>query len=129
MLDVYTQLTEQGSRGVLHDLYAAPFRMPYIWTMVFIGLVVGILLLFIRERVSWFRLSIAGLVLGTLGSNFGIAWFIGLILRYLTLRVGGAKLLNEKGRPLAVGAWLGFFAAVVIVAFFGGIIVEFNRPL
>ncbi|RLI44650.1 hypothetical protein DRO64_03665 [Candidatus Bathyarchaeota archaeon] len=78
------------------------------------------LLYLLRLKFAWFPLHPVGLYLGGIGPWFptGAAAPIALILKYLTFKIGGTKLYEEKGVPLAVGAFIGFTLFLLV----GGLI-------
>ncbi|MEM1508214.1 MAG: DUF6785 family protein [Candidatus Bathyarchaeia archaeon] len=84
------------------------------------GFILAAILYVLRMRFAWFPLHPVGLYLGGIGPWFptGAAAPVALILRYLTFRIGGSKLYEEKGVPLAVGVFIGFTFFLLV----GGII-------
>jgi len=68
------------------------------------------LLYLLRLRFAWLPLNPVGLYLGGIGPWFptGSAAPVALILKYLTFKIGGTRLYEEKGIPLAVGGFIGF---------------------
>jgi hypothetical protein len=81
--------------------------------MFIIGLAVCVLMYFFRGRYRWFILSPIGIILALLPNSGGL-WFpavIALILKWITIKVGGGKLYSEKGIPIAAGLILGFCLA------------------
>lgn len=100
-------------QGVMNWYNAYPMDF---WGKVIAGVVVGVVLTLMRDRWSWVRISVAGLALGIFfGEQIWAATIIALIAKFLTLRVGGAKLYEEKGMPIALGFFFGYMAAVFIL--------------
>lgn len=69
------------------------------------------ILLWARVALAWLPLNPVGLIVGLcqpahwLWGYFLVAW----ILKFLTFRIGGSKLYEDHGLPLAVGIFLGAF--------------------
>jgi hypothetical protein len=89
---------------------------PSDWAVKFIiGLAVALIVFFMRGRFTWFRVSLAGIVLGCMfGREIWSPFLIALLIKYLTIRMGGVKLYNEKLRPLSVGLIAGWCIVTVI---------------
>lgn len=80
-----------------------------------IGVVVVVGLTFARERFPWLRISAAGILLGALGGmKFWAPFIVAVVIKYVTLKVGGIRLYEEKVKPLMVGFLYGFFLAFMI---------------
>jgi hypothetical protein len=102
-------------QGVMNWYNAYPMDF---FGKVIAGIAVGVVLTLMRDRWSWVRISVAGLALGIFfGEQIWAATIIALIAKFLTLRVGGAKLYEEKGMPIALGFFFGYMAAVFILIF------------
>lgn len=83
-----------------------------------VGFVIVAALTFMRARMPWFPLNTAGLALGMTFSQ--VAFYeiiVALILKYLTIRLGGIALYN-KLKPLAVGTILGYGLGIFVPGFF-----------
>ena len=80
------------------------------WGKVGIGVLVSLLLTFLRVKYPWFRISAAGLALGStsMGPMIWTAFLVALIIKQLIFRIGGAKLYLEKIRPLCIGLVAGW---------------------
>jgi hypothetical protein len=84
-----------------------------------VGIVVGLALFILRDRFTWFRLSPAGFVLAAFYGPFMVEIIlVGLVLKYLTLKIGGPS-LYEKGRSFAMGCMLVMFMLIVLVSVTG----------
>jgi hypothetical protein len=87
------------------------------------GIIVAMLLSYLHARFLWFPLDPVGFLLAVDGHALveGIwtmllaAW----IFKMITLRIGGSKLYEEKGIPVAIG----FAVGMLVVAFIGGIVL------
>ncbi len=107
--------------GLMLDPFAGPGAGPYETTArIVVGFVVVLLITLLRDRLPWFRVSAAGILLGT----FAGVWLwapitVALVTKFIVLRVGGTKLYNDKVKPLAVGLCLGGFLAWILYAGFG----------
>ncbi|RLI42708.1 hypothetical protein DRO64_06110 [Candidatus Bathyarchaeota archaeon] len=86
--------------------------------MIILGIVLAVGMYVARERYPRFILVPTGVMLAI--SSF-VALFmpfvIALIAKWLTLRVGGVKLYEEKGAPIAVGLIFGVGLAYAFSAF------------
>ena len=84
-------------------------------TKLVIGAVIIVALTYGRERFPWLRISAAGLLLGLMSNGkFWVPFLIGTIFKYLTLRIGGVRLFEEKVKPIMVGFLFGWALAVMI---------------
>lgn len=97
----------------------APAQEPWVPHFV-LGLVISAVLSWLRSRFVWFPLEPIGFILGTTASSllFGLwmPFLVAWILKTLTMRVGGARLYESRGVPLATGAAVGCFIGMI----FGG---------
>jgi hypothetical protein len=81
-----------------------------------IGMAIVAIIPYLRMKWSWFRISAAGIALGIVWGDWMWSTFlIALIIKVITLRVGGFKLYNEKLRPLALGLFIGIFPAMILL--------------
>jgi len=82
---------------------------------IVIGVAIVVGLMLARERFPWFRISAAGIILGAdFGVKFWAPFLVGFAIKYITLRIGGVKLFDEKVRPIMVGFLYGFGLANII---------------
>jgi hypothetical protein len=96
---------------------------PPWWPQMLAGIIVAMLLSYLHARFLWFPLDPVGFLLAVDGHALveGIwtmllaAW----IFKMITLRIGGSKLYEEKGIPVAIG----FAVGMLVVAFIGGIVL------
>jgi hypothetical protein len=97
---------------------------------VLTGAVIGGVLSWAHARFVWFPLEPMGFVLGTtfISSLTGIwtTFFVAWLLKTLTLRIGGTKLYENYGVPIASGVVVGCMIGTI----FGGIawIVRYFIP-
>jgi hypothetical protein len=87
------------------------------------GIIFAGILSFLHARFTWFPLEPIGFLLATDGHALieGI-WTMTLaawILKTITLRVGGSKLYERTGIPVAIG----FIIGLVIITIVGGAIL------
>ncbi|RLI28639.1 hypothetical protein DRO58_01725 [Candidatus Bathyarchaeota archaeon] len=114
--------------------YAAYFGQtePYIhpsstppsewWPWFVGGAIIVLILQYLRTRFLWFPFEPLGFLMAHgyttlqrgLASTFIIAWF----LKWLTLKVGGSKLYENYGIPIAAGFLVGYMA----INFFAGLV-------
>jgi len=90
------------------------------WPSIIGGFLTATVLYILRMRFAWFPLNPLGIYLGGVGPWFpaGSACIIAYVLKYITLKVGGTRLYEDTGVPLAVGAFMGFTVALLA----GGIV-------
>jgi hypothetical protein len=82
---------------------------------IVIGAAIVIGLMLARERFPWLRISAAGIILGAdFGVHLWAPFIVGLVIKYITLRIGGIRLFNEKVRPIMIGFLYGFGLALII---------------
>jgi len=96
---------------------------PNEWWPWFIGGALIVLILqYLRSRFLWFPFEPLGFLVANgyttlqrgLASTFIIAWF----LKWLTLKIGGSKLYEDYGMPIAAGFIVGYMA----INFFAGLV-------
>jgi hypothetical protein len=100
------------------------------WPNMLAGMIFAGILSFLHARFTWFPLEPIGFLLATDGHALieGI-WTMTLaawILKMITLRVGGSKLYERTGIPVAMG----FIIGIVIVSIIGGsvLVLRFFFP-
>jgi hypothetical protein len=87
---------------------------------VLAGFLIVVVLEFLHAKFIWFPFNAIGFVVGM--SRLNIKWgfwgpfLVAWILKTITLRVGGSKLYDRLGVPIAAG----FIVGYVIVLIFGG---------
>jgi hypothetical protein len=96
------------------------------WPQMIAGAVFAMLLSFMHARFVWFPLEPIGFLLATDGHALieGI-WTMALaawIAKTITLRVGGSKLYERSGIPVAIG----FIIGLVIITIIGGALLDFR---
>jgi len=100
---------------------STPAREPWAEYAV-LGAFIMVVLSWLHARFVWFPLEPIGYILGTTASStlFGlwIPFFVAWMLKMLTLRIGGAKLYEGYGVPIASGAVTGCMIGMLL----GGII-------
>lgn len=83
-----------------------------------IGFIVSGLLVWLRTRFIWWPLHPIGLFLGFLsdGGIYGNGNTAGIVYlaKWLVFRIGGVKLYDEWGKPIATGFCLGFGVVMVV---------------
>ena len=101
-------------RSVYLTMFQDPGPVDTVIKMV-IGIVLVIGLMMGRERYPWLRISAAGLILGmAFGMKFWGSFIVALAIKYLTLRIGGVRLFEEKVKPVMVGFFYGWAIAAMI---------------
>jgi len=96
------------------------------WPQMLAGTVFAMLLSIMHARFVWFPLEPIGFLLATDGHALieGI-WTMALvawIAKTITLRVGGSKLYERSGIPVAIG----FIIGLVIITIVGGALLDFR---
>jgi hypothetical protein len=106
-----------------------PGTTPWIPNMI-IGMIIVGGLYYLHSRFVWFPFEPVGWILGTsyMSMLWGI-WFpflLAWVLKTLTLRVGGTKVYESIGIPVAAG----FLTGYMVIVLFGGIagIIKFFVP-
>jgi hypothetical protein len=107
--------------GVSTGWVTLPARDPWVEYSV-IGAIIAVVLSLLHARFVWFPLEPIGYILGTTCASalFGLwsAFLAAWVLKMLTLRIGGAKLYEGYGVPIASGAVVGCMIGMIL----GGII-------
>jgi hypothetical protein len=95
-------------------------RMPGTdpWVPYFLlGFAITAVLSILHSRFIWFPFEPVGFTLATTYSSmlFGIwsSMLVGWVLKTITLRIGGSKLYEEKGLPVATGFIAGYIALLI----------------
>jgi len=108
---------------------ASPAAEPWLPYVVGGAALIAVLS-FLHARFVWFPLEPIGWILGTTSASslFGlwIPFFVAWVLKMITSRVGGAKLLENMGLPISSGAVTGCMIGILI----GGamLIIRFFVP-
>jgi len=103
---------------------------PSMWGAQFIaGILLAVVLSTLHARFVWFPHPIGPIIAFNFAGLLQAWWFaflVAWILKFLTLRIGGSKLFEQKGLPLAGGITAGY----VVVAFLYGVagIIRFFFP-
>ena len=79
------------------------------------GIIVTVILMFLRMKFPWFIINPAALLFYDIGIWF-LHLLIALVLKYITIKVFGAKFYEEVGVPIAVA----YIAGAALAAFIGG---------
>jgi len=86
-----------------------------------LGLAICLIVVFMRGRFTWFRISAAGIALGAVaGREIWSPLLLALVIKYLMIRMGGTKAYLEKLRPLSIG----FFAGWAVMFTLGGVFLQ-----
>ena len=98
------------------------------WLHVLGGLALSGAIFYLKIRYYWFPISGIGLLFGTIGGAWGVAFsaFIAWLFKYITLKFGGAKVYENYGVPLATGLFLGYIFSVFVLGL--GQIYKFLFP-
>jgi hypothetical protein len=81
------------------------WTFPPDWIQTALGVALVGLFTFMRMRFIWFPLNPIGIPLAgfVLSPSYMFLWLVAYIIKYVTLKVGGTKLYEEKGVPMAIG--------------------------
>jgi hypothetical protein len=83
------------------------------------GFILVALLTFMRTKLSWFTVSVAGICLGmNIGPNIFLPFLIAYIAKYLTMKLRGVKFYMEVGKPVALGLIVGWCLTVLWIYFY-----------
>jgi hypothetical protein len=75
---------------------------------VILGIVTTFVMFILRARFAWFPLHPVGIAMVTTwGITHGTLFTVAFIIKYLFLKLGGSRSVEEIGIPLAVGATIG----------------------
>jgi hypothetical protein len=86
------------------------------WVKLIVGMIIPVILVFLRGRLSWFRISAAGIAFGVwFGYEFWGAVIIATIIKYTILRIGGTELQTKKWEPFATGMIMGMLLMFLII--------------
>lgn len=69
-----------------------------------VGIIIAFILYYLRMRYTWFFINPIGVVLSPI-AFFALNAFLGWLLKYLTLKIGGTKVYEEVAIPFCVG-WM-----------------------
>jgi len=116
-------ITRGGSPNVFWNIGTwicfQEYPMEYLIKLI-AGLAVPFILVFLRKRWAWLRISVAGLAFGAwFGPDFWSAVIAAMIIKYIVLKIGGTSLHQEKLVPIATGFICGMLMVYLI---FGAII-------
>lgn len=103
--------------GVSSSWVNLPASEPWVEYSV-IGAIIAVVLSWLHARFVWFPLEPIGYILGTTCASalFGLwsAFLVAWVLKMITLRVGGAKLYEGYGVPIASGTVTGCMIGMVL---------------
>jgi len=75
------------------------------------GFIIGAIFIVLRTRYARFPFNVVGLLLGitnvTIWYGLGFAAFMGWLGRYITMKIGGSRLYEQRGLPFATGVIAG----------------------
>jgi hypothetical protein len=77
---------------------------PGYYTHFIVGIAIAFILYYLRMRYTWFFINPVGVVLSPI-AFFALNAFLGWLLKYLTLKIGGTKVYEEVAIPFCVG-WM-----------------------
>ncbi|MGC9086116.1 MAG: DUF6785 family protein [Thermoproteota archaeon] len=91
--------------------YGTPGGIPsqlMILLYVILGIITTFAMFILRARFAWFPLHPVGIAMVTTwGIAHGTLFTVAFIVKYLFLKLGGSRSIEEIGIPLAVGATIG----------------------
>jgi hypothetical protein len=98
---------------------------PQSWVTFVSAIIIGVLIVFMRGRFSWFRISLAGVALGVLGGwDLWVPFFAGTAIKYIAVRAYGESKYNKLARPLIIGFIAGFGLFLLMYIGLSRIIME-----
>jgi len=95
-----------------YQFVAVPMR----WMELVAGIVIAAAVTLLKFRFVWFPLHPMGLLLASAGFAL-TCWFqalLALIAKYAVLKIGGTRLYEEKGVPIALGLIVGYTLCTLI---------------
>jgi hypothetical protein len=100
------------------------------WPQALAGFIVAFVLNYMHTRFIWFPFEPIGFLLAVeWGSQLAGLWqpaLMAWVLKTITIRVGGSKMYESLGRPIAAGFIIGYAVMAVIGAIIG--VVRFFFP-
>jgi hypothetical protein len=135
----YLGIARSARRGLFWDnsfngtpmyIYTRPSPPP-VWPWLISGIVLAIALSFMHQRFVWWPLEPVGAFIGCGGPGvkIGLGWvfIIAYIVKYLVMKVGGAKAYTDTVMPLATGFIAGSVLSTLVGAIIG--IIRFVSPM
>lgn len=108
-----------GAPGIVEENFAMLGVMGGVQYMGYVALGFALvpLLMYLRRRISWFRILPEGIFLGAI---IGYSYVIGpmilaLVLKWVIFKAGLVDAYNEKLQPASMGLVMGFFIPWVIM--------------
>jgi hypothetical protein len=85
------------------------------WLYIISGVVVVLACYYLRARYAWFFINPSAFVAMYVLNSWWYNTVIALVLKYLTLKIGGSKAYESYGVPLAVGYTVGYGLGLVVI--------------
>lgn len=99
------------------SFYNAPGKDP-IAPYVIAGIIIVFVLEFLHARFIWFPFNAMGFIIGTTWAStlmgYWMPFLIAWVLKTISLRIGGSKLYENVGFPIAAGFIVGYVIALLI---------------
>ena len=90
---------------------------PARYQELIVGIIVAVAVTVLRFKFLWFPVDPIGLIIGAHANWTLMFWFTGLlafVAKYVVLRIGGTKLYEEKGIPIALGLIIGHALCYIV---------------
>jgi len=85
------------------------------WIYIVIGIIVALICYELRARFAWFFINPSAFIAMGVLNSWWYNTVIALVLKYLTLKIGGSKAYENYGVPLAVGYTIGYGLGLVVI--------------
>jgi len=97
------------------NVLPAPAEEPW-WPWALAGFVFSGLIMYLRFRFVWFPLDVYGIYIGATAYYLCTipGCFIGWLLKYITLKIGGTRYFEEYGLPIASGWLIGYSVSILV---------------
>ena len=85
------------------------------WGYIISSIIVVWICYMLRMRFPWFFINPSAFVAMSVLNSWWINTVLAFVLKYITLKIGGARAYEEYGVPLAVGYTIGYGLGLVII--------------
>jgi hypothetical protein len=93
--------------------------------LLLVGVVIAFAVPMIRSKIPLAALSVSGMLMGMIwGWIWGITAIVALLIKILSIKLGGIRFHDSKIKPIMVGLVVGAFLAYIWVYLFGGTIMD-----
>ncbi|MEM2569829.1 MAG: DUF6785 family protein [Candidatus Bathyarchaeia archaeon] len=120
-------LTRINSATWMRPIYESGAYLNYM--LMVIGFILPFVITFARQRFRWFKITAAGVLFGLIFGHLSLVPMIaGFAIKYGVLKIGGAKMYEEKVVPLCAGTFVAAGIVNLIHTALSWIISYMNLP-